>query len=50
MARAIGHDTLRRVAPQTRAVRVAGEVGSLPLGRAEDEDGALGEQLNGGNI
>ena len=50
MARAISHDAIRGVAPETRAVCSADKVGSVPLGRAQNEDGALGEELNAGHI
>lgn len=43
MARPVGDDTVRRVAPEARAVCPAGTVGTVPLGRAEDEGGAMGE-------
>lgn len=50
MARAIGHDAVRGVARETRAVQGAGEVDSVPLGGAKAEDGAVGEELDGGGI
>ena len=50
MARAISNGTIRGVAPETRAVCTAGKVGSVPLGGAENKDGAMGEELNGSHI